>query len=239
MKKIRRRREGMTLVELIVSLALLSILMVMVVGVVSPAAKTFARMQQLQFAQLVLDNVEDEIKSQLQDAAGNIKIYNVSNGGNLVSAPGSDSGAVLEYVNTESYVVLMSADGCEETTLMQSGQVIGKESAAAGRLLLRYYWQKAAGSETEAYKYNYKEGGKFVARAAQQVFADKYYMGCYLKLTFFFPGGTAVGDEADYINVHAELYRDAGRSDLLASEDFIADLRYKATRIDGVTAIAE
>ena len=239
MKKIRRRREGMTLVELIVSLALLSILMVMVVGVVSPAAKTFARMQQLQFAQLVLDNVEDEIKSQLQDAAGNIKIYNVSNGGNLVNAPGSDSGAVLEYVNTESYVVLMSADGCKEPTLLQSGQVIGKESAAAGRLLLRYYWQKAAGSETEAYKYNYKEGGKFVARAAQQVFADKYYMKSYLKLTFSFPNGVGEKDEVDYINVHAELYRDGGRSDLLASEDFIADLRYKATRINDVTATAE
>ena len=238
MKKIRRRREGMTLVELIVSLALLSILMVMVVGVVSPAAKTFARMQQLQFAQLVLDNVEDEIKSQLQDAVGNIKIYNVSGEENLVNAPGSDSGAVLEYVNTESYVVLMSADGCKETTLMQSEKVIGTESAAAGRLLLRYYWQKVAGSETEAYKYNYKEGGKFVARAAQQVFADKYYMRSNLKLTFSFPDGIAVGDEVDYINVHAELYRD-DRSDILASEDFIADLRYKATRIDDVTATAE
>lgn len=239
MKKIKRRREGMTLVELIVSLALLSILMVMVVGVVSPAAKTFARMQQLQFAQLVLDNVEDEIKSQLQDAAGNIKIYNVSDDGTMVNATGSDIGSVLEYVNTDSYVVLMSAESCGETTLMQSGQVIGKESAAAGRLLLRYYWQKAVGSATEAYKYNYIVGGVPVARAAQQVFADKYYMGCYLKLTFSFPGGTAVGDEADYINVHAELYRDAGRSDLLASEDFIADLRYKATRIDDVTATAE
>lgn len=239
MKKIRRRREGMTLVELIVSLALLSILMVMVVGVVSPAAKTFARMQQLQFAQLVLDNVEDEIKSQLQDAAGNIKIYNISDDGNPVNVPGSDSGAVLEYVNTDSYVVLMSAEGCEETTLMRGGQATGTESAAAGRLLLRYYWQKVAGSETTAYKYNYIEGSKPVARAVQQVFADKYYMKSYLKLTFSFPNGVGEKDEVKYINVHAELCRDAGRSDLLASEDFVADLRYKAVRIDEVTATEE
>lgn len=227
----------MTLVELIVSLALLSILMVMVVGVVSPAAKTFARMQQLQFAQLVLDNVEDEIKSQLQDAAGNIKIYHVSSGGSLVNKTGSDSGAVLEYVNTDSYVVLMSAEGCEETTLMRGGQATGTESAAAGRLLLRYYWQKAAGSETTAYKYNYIEGGKPVARAVQQVFADKYYMKSYLKLTFSFPNGVGEKDEVKYINVHAELCRDEG--DLLASENFVADLRYKATRIDEVTATEE
>lgn len=239
MKKIRRRREGMTLVELIVSLALLSILMVMVVGVVSPAAKTFVRMQQLQFAQLVLDNVEDEIKSQLQDAVGNIKIYDVSGDESLASASGFGSGTVLEYVNTESYVVLMSADGCKETTLMQSGKVMGTESAAAGRLLLRYYWQKVAGSETSAYKYNYIEGSKLVARAAQQVFADKYYMGSYLKLTFSFPDGVDEKEEVDHINVHAELYRDEARSDLLISEDFIADLRYKATRIDEVTALAE
>lgn len=239
MKKVRRRREGMTLVELIVSLALLSILMVMVVGVVSPAAKTFARMQQLQFAQLVLDNVEDEIKSQLQDAAGNIKIYNISDDEKPVNVLGSASGAVLEYVNTDSYVVLMSAGGCEETTLMRGGQATGTESAAAGRLLLRYYWQKVAGSETIAYKYNYIEGGKPVARAAQQVFADKYYMKSYLKLTFSFPSGVGEKDEVDYINVHAELYRDAGRSDLLASEDFVADLRYKAVRIDDVTAATE
>ena len=76
-----------------------------------------------------------------------------------------------------------------------------------------------------------------MARAVQQVFADKYYMKSYLKLTFSFPNGVGEKDEVKYINVHAELCRDEG--DLLVSEDFVADLRYKATRIDDVTAIAE
>jgi len=235
----KRRREGMTLVELIVSLALLSILMVMVVGVVSPAAKTFVQMQRVQFAELILDNVEDEIRSQLQEAAGIIRICDVPQDGSMAGVRGSDSGSVLEYLNTDSYVTLMSADGCKETTLMRSGQATGTEAVDAGRLLLRYYWQKKTGSEEHAYEYSYMEGGSLVARAVQQVFANRYYMGNYLKLTFSFPEGVAEGDEVGYLKVHLELYRDEEGTDLLASEDFIAELRYLAKRVDEATASAE
>ncbi len=240
MKKPRRGKEGMTLVELIVSLALMSILTVMVIGVVSPAAKTFARMQRIQFAQLILDNVEDEIRSQLLDAAGSVKIYDVS-GGDVTGKPGADRGGILEYLNTDSYIVLMSADGCGETVLMRSGQVTGTEAAKGkGRLLLRYYWQTQAGSAAGgAYKYAYTEGGKLAARAVQQLFTDGYYMGNYLKLEFSFPDGIDAGTETDYIRVHAELYRDEERTDLLTSEDFVAELRYQAERIDEATASAE
>jgi len=238
MRRNRRRKEGMTLVELIVSLALMSILMAMVIAVISPAAKTFARMQRLQFGQLIIDNVEDEIRSQLQEAAGSIKIYRVSGDGTVANVEGSGSGAILEYVNTDSYVTLISADGCAETTLMRSGQVIGTEKAASGRLLMRYYWQKQAASGGNPYKYDYTEGGKPVARALQQVFTDKYYMGNYLALAFAFPDGVNTGENADYIKVHVALYRDEARTDLLAEEDFIAELRYKAQRVDAVTAEA-
>lgn len=235
----RRRREGMTLAELIVSLALLSILMVMVAGVVSPAAKTFVRMQRVQLAELILDNVEDEICSQLQEAVGSIRICDVPDGGSMVGAMGSDSGSVLEYLNTDSYVTLMSADGCAETTLMRSGQATGTESADAGRLLLRYYWQKKTGSEEHAYEYSYMGEGGLVARAVQQVFADRYYMGNYLKLTFSFPDDVDAGQEAGYLKIRAELYREPGRTDLLASEEFIAELRYQTKRVDEATAFAE
>lgn len=240
MRKRKRRREGMTLVELIVSLALMSILMLMVLGVVVPAARTFARMQRVQFAQLILDNVEDEIRSQLLDAVGSVKIYDVDAGGIVAGRPGKDSGSVLEYVNTHSYVTLMSADGCKETVLMRSGQDTGTESAASGRLLLRYYWQKQAGTEDKAYGYTYIDSkGRLVARAVQQVFTDKYYMGNYLKLRFSYPDGVAAGAEVNYIKIHAELYRDKERTDLLAAEDFTAELRYEAKRIDDVTAWIE
>ncbi len=242
MRKRIRRKEGMTLVEVVVSLLLMSILMAMVVGVVSPAAKTFTRMQRVQFAYLILDNVEDEIKAQLQDAVGSIKIYDVSDGGSVAGKTGSSSGAVLEYVNTDSYVVLMSADGCAETTLVKNGVANGTDSADAGRLLLRYYWQAttAGGSGASSYQYNYEDAAaKPVARAIQQVFSNKYYMGNYLKLKFSFPdGATTAGSQVDYIKVSLKLYRDEACTDLLAAEDYVAELRYKATRLDVVTAAA-
>lgn len=237
MRRIRRRREGMTLVELIVSLALMGILMVMVLGMVSPAAKTFARMQRIQFAQLIIDNIEDEIRSQLQKAAGSIKIYAVSDGETVVDKPGSGSGAVLEYVNTDSYVTLISADGCAKTTLMRNGKPTGiiTEPVAPGRLLLRYYWQEADTGEA-GYQYVYTQENNLVARAVQQAFADKYYMRNYLKLNFAFPKGVNAGQVPGYIEVHVALYRDEERRDLLAEEDFIAELRYKAQRVDDITA---
>ncbi len=238
MRKSRRRREGTTLAELMVSLMLMSILMLMVVGVVSPAAKTFVRMQRIQLGQLVLDNVEDEIRSQLQEAVDSIKICDIAEDESVLGKPGKSSGTVLEYVNTDSYVTMMSADGCEETAIIKGGQATGeKESADKGRLLMRYYWQKQAGTEEHAYEYSYQEEGKPVARAVQQVFADKYYMGNYLKLQFSFPDGVGNGDQVSYINIHAELYKDEARTDLLAAEDFVVELRYDAKRIDAVTAL--
>ena len=56
----------MTLVELVVSMLLVAIIMAMVVGILSPAAKIFLRMQKLQYAQQILDNTA----AQLQDMAG-------------------------------------------------------------------------------------------------------------------------------------------------------------------------
>ena len=58
MKRLKTK-EGMTLVETMVSILLVMIMLTMVVAVVSPAFKVFIRMQRLQFAQMILDNVED------------------------------------------------------------------------------------------------------------------------------------------------------------------------------------
>lgn len=237
-ERIRRNKKGTTLVELMVSLMLLSILMAMVVGVVSPAAKTFARMQRVQFAQLILDNLEDEIKSRLLDATGILKIYGEENTG-IVGETGADKGTVLEYQNTNSYVVLMSADGCVNTTLVTGGQTSGTEKADSGRLLLRYYWQEEIASEHSPYKYYYTDGVTPVARAVQQVFTNGFYMGNYLKIYFAFPDGITEGQEAEYLNITLELYRDSARTDLLAKEEFTADLRYKAKRTDKVTALVK
>ena len=49
----------------------------------------------------------------------------------------------------------------------------------------------------------------------------------------------AAGQTAEYLNITLELYRDPARTDLLAKEEFTADLRYKAKRTNQVTALVK
>lgn len=113
MKRLKTK-EGMTLVETVVSILLVMIMLTMVVAVVSPAFKVFIRMQRLQFAQMILDNVEEDMKAELRDATTYVKIYETDgeNGTGIIDKDGVNKGEVLEYVNTEGYIVLVSANGC-------------------------------------------------------------------------------------------------------------------------------
>ena len=80
MKKRWKRRqikggEGTTLVELVVAMLLLGIIMTMIVGILSPAARLFLRMERLQRAQVILDNVILELQGIADNATGYVKIY--------------------------------------------------------------------------------------------------------------------------------------------------------------------
>lgn len=112
--KYLKRKEGMTLVETVVSMLLIMIMLTMVVAVVSPAFRVFIRMQRLQFAQMVLDNVEEDIKAELRNATTYVKIYDKDSedGTGIIDTAGVNKGEVLEYVNTQGYIVLVSANGC-------------------------------------------------------------------------------------------------------------------------------
>ena len=118
MKRLKTK-EGMTLVETMVSILLVMIMLTMVVAVVSPAFKVFIRMQRLQFAQMILDNVEEDMKAELSDATTYVKIYETDgeNGTGIIDKDGVNKGEVLEYVNTEGYIVLVSANGCAATNI--------------------------------------------------------------------------------------------------------------------------
>lgn len=239
-----RKNAGETLVEMIVSLLLISILMLMVIGIVSPASKLFVRMQKLQFAQMVLDNTEDEIRSRLQDASGFVKIYTNETAfqdGNI----GADSGEVLEFTNTDGYVAVLSAAGCQDISLIRGNEKIGTSGEQPkGRLLMRYYWQQS--TETNTYFYYHKDVTGNIARAVQLIFTEKYYMGNYIKTTFTYPnktgedaaGGEKIAEGADvpYLQIHLAVYRDKEGTKLVTEEDFIVELRYTAKRYDKETA---
>lgn len=229
----RDRRAGTTMTELIVSMCLFELLGVMLLAIISPASKLFVRMQRVLIAQSVTDNVTKEITSQLQNAAKTIHIYQTPADGSVaepLTAAGGQSGPLLEYLNTEDYVVLLSADGCGETSLFRGNTAAGTVDAVdGGQLLMRYYWPTfaAAGSD---YQYTYKQDGTLSARSVNPVFPKKYYMGMYLDVSFSYPDGVAVGDQVSYLNVKVTLYEDETKAKLLSEEETVVRLRYQVKR---------
>lgn len=242
MKRLKRK-EGMTLVETVVSMLLIMIMLTMVVAVVSPAFRVFIRMQRLQFAQMVLDNVEEDMKAELRNATTYVKIYDKDSedGTGIINTEGVNKGEVLEYVNTQGYIVLVSANGCAETDIYRGMTKSGQyDSVPSGQLLYRYYLNTKSVNEQTA-TYNYTMDGTPSARAATTAFGSGYYMGNYLKIEFAFSDETCNnGDTINYIKVSAYLYDSSEMKDedLVAQEDFLVDFRYKVVMEDGKTAVA-
>lgn len=241
--KYLKRKEGMTLVETVVSMLLIMIMLTMVVAVVSPAFRVFIRMQRLQFAQMVLDNVEEDIKAELRNATTYVKIYDKDSedGTGIIDTAGVNKGEVLEYVNTQGYIVLVSANGCAETDIYRGTTKSGQyDPVSPGQLLYRYYLNTKS-IEGQRATYNYTMDGKPSARAATTAFGSGYYMGNYLKIEFAFSDETCNnGDTINDIKVSAYLYDSSEMKDedLVTQEDFFVDFRYKVVRGDGKTAVA-
>ena len=242
MKQLKRK-EGMTLVETVVSMLLVMIMLTMVVAVVSPAFKVFIRMQRLQFAQMILDNVEEDMKAELRNATTYVKIYEKDShdGAEIIGADGVNKGEVLEYVNTQGYIVLVSANGCAETDIYRGNTKSGQyDLVPKGQLLYRYYLNTKS-VEGQKASYNYTMDGKPSARAATTAFGSGYYMGNCLQIAFAFSDETCNnGDTVNGIKVSAYLYDSSEMKDedLVAQEDFVIDFRYKVVREDGKTAVA-
>lgn len=234
MKKWRqklREKSGTTLVEMIVSMLLAELVMAMIIGVISPAAKTFVRVQRLQFAQMILDNIAGELKSQVLNTVGSVKIY--ENDSNLAHT--SESGSVLEFINTDGYAVLISTERCEDTVIYRGaskGETI--EAVPPGRLLMRYYFPKTEGGR---YTYEYKKGTVPVARSVNPVFTDKYYMGNYLKVTFHAPDGVTGGADVTGLTADIALYSDKERTKLIVSEEVALNIRYQTKWMGEPTAM--
>lgn len=242
------RRAGTTLVEMVVTMLLSGIMMAMMVGIMSPAAKMFVRLQKQQFAQLIMDNTISQLQGIARQAVSYAKVYAsaASDTENLVAdQEGTDRGGILEFRNTQGYVVLISADSCPETALYLGTTKIGTvkpEDMKAGTLFIRYY----TSSDSIQKKYVYENAEGAVARAAAKVFADKYYMGNYLEIEFSFPDGIDNGQEAEYLNVHLSFYEVEEEPEtgvlnkrLVLTDSAVLDFRYKVQRRDEITAVKE
>lgn len=240
MKKhgIRRieNKSGMTLVELVVSMLLVAIIMAMVVGILSPAAKIFLRMQRLQYAQQILDNTAAQLRSMAGEATQYVKIY--GDAANIAGTGGAGEGPVLEFINPEGYVTLISADGSPAMDLvLEDTKIDTAEEVKKGRLVARYY--NIANIGTDTYEYIYIKNSNPVARAVANIFTDGYYMGNYLEIEFSYPAGAGAADApVSYMEAKLSLYNNEDRQPehLVAQENVILDFRYRVVRKDSETA---
>lgn len=126
--------SGTSLVEMMVSMMLSAIIITMMIAVLSPAVRIFVRMQQVQFAEMIVDNVAEELKSEIQNAANKISV-----------TPNSDGFGELVFQTSDNELRKLSTDGHEGTSI------------EPGMLFLRRYSYNKDGNYTDA------EDGKNVA----------------------------------------------------------------------------
>lgn len=172
------RKKGTTLVELLVSLVLISILMAMAAAALSSATRIFVKVQKTQYAQSILDTVMTELRGMTEEASGYIKIYPA--GQFKADAEGAENGTTLEFQTSDGYVEVLSHEGIEETTIYigenQSGTF---EAIDSGRLLTRYYnLNESTGT------YVVEKGDIPVARAVAKAFGEGFYMKNYLEIEY-------------------------------------------------------
>lgn len=237
-----RDRSGTTLVEMVATLLISGMMLSMIAGIMGPAARVFYRMQQLQYAQAVLDQTVTTLQDMAGEASGYVKLYaDAAAENSLQGQTGADSGKALEFVNTEGYVELISTQGCPATQMIVGGQHMAENDVKAdeispGRLFARYYVVQ----DTAAHTYWYEDtAGQAVARAVQNVFASGHDMGNTLEVVFSYPAGIVENDPVFYLEAQISLYADAEKKQLLAQETVALDLRYKAVRYDGRSAMRE
>lgn len=234
LKKLGKDRTGTTLVETMVTLFLISIMMAMAAGALSSASRIFVRIQKEQYAQSILDTTMTELRTITKDATGYVKIY-PGGTGFYPGAGGSRSGRVMEFLNPEGYVVLVSQDGCKETQIYIGDTQSGTADAVpSGQLLTRYYFRNSSSG-----KYIYQRGDTLVARAVAPVFGKGFYMNNYISVTYSIPSKPNEGDEVSSIMATVTLYSDSKRKNVVATDSEILEFRYPLIYKEDVTVTAE
>lgn len=231
-----RSRRGLTLVELLVSMALLGLALTLFAATLSPATRSFQRLETLNDAQIVADDLLENVRSQLEDARGYVKCYD--SGQSLAGKSGAATGTAIEFMDPSGYVAVLNADGCPETTLRrvssEDGGTVETSTAAKidpGYLAVRYY------KNDSNQQYTYQTGSnQYVARAMTTLYGRGFYVGLYAGLEFSLE--PAAGS-AKTVTVTVSLYRDAERTDRIFSDQLVVDLRQtppvktEATAVEG------
>ena len=236
--KLLRARAGTTLVELIVSAALMCLLIALAAACLEPAARITKQLREQNEAQTIADDLLSTVKSRIEGAQGYIKCYASDDpysgiGGQTGVATGTE-GKALEFLDENGYVVLLSTGGTIKTELRRAtndgGAVVATaDPVKAGYLVVRYY---ASSNGHYAYWKNTSTG---VARALTQPYAKGFYMGFFAQISYVLDG-PAGSSNATAVTVTARIYRDEAMTQQLFSDSLVVDLRYAPPVRTDVTA---
>ncbi len=233
-------RSGTTLVELLASLLLITIAVSMAAVVLHGAYRIYQQIQRTQDAYSLVDTIGTELRGIAEDANGYVKLYQSADSiSEQVGTDGKISGAeVLEYLDENGYVVLLTAEGCEETSLYTGNNP--EDSAASqgsfeavpkGQIVLRYYNRQKDGS------YYYQTASeKKIARAAAKVYGEGFYMDYQVQVKFRLSDGSP-DSEGKISAILAEVsISEKDGTEPIAKDTFVLDFRSKLKYSDSITA---
>ena len=226
-------QTGTTLVELIVCAALLCLLITMFAGALHPAAEMSRRLQDMNNAQLIADDLLETIRSQLEDAQDYVKCYADGGPNSIVGTTGAAEGSAIEFRTGDGYILLLTAQGCDDTDLRRTADdgaggttevITPMKAVPAGRLLLRYYYS------ADGTGYTYTRDGKPVAQGLTSPYGTGFYMGFTTALHF------EINAANHTVDVTVTLNRSDGTK--LLSDHLLVDLRYQPPLRTAATATA-
>ena len=173
--------KGTTLVELMVSITLLAILSLAATTLIAPCVKAYVTVQQQTRAQTLADALVENLRLELETAAGELSFVNAdTNTDTVYKSLVTDEkarpaqGSALQYSVYPSHIALLDA-GAVPKLLMKQPDGTGKEvlssdkaKARTGYLHIRYYSTEQAPQDT---KNGYVYG-----------FTDIYAKGAYMDM---------------------------------------------------------
>ena len=217
-----RDRGGMTLVELLVAASLLCVVITMFAAALRPAAETTRRIEDLNNAQIIADDLLETLRGEIENAQTYIKCY--PSGSHIAGDSGAATGgSSIEFKNSDGFAVLLSAEGCADTAIVWTTTAAGTTTAKAiapGYLIER--WYRLSTDNT----YTFSENGTPTARALTAVYDPKgFYMGFTVKLDF---SVDYTPQAAKSVTATVTVYRGGTRTSAnkMYSDSLVIDLRY-------------
>ena len=192
--------KGTTLVELMVSITLLAILSLAATTLIAPCVKAYVTVQQQTRAQTLADALVENLRLELETAAGEISFVNASatESGEVYKTLVTETtlrpaqGSALQYSVYPSHIALLDAGIVPQLLMKQPGvaepKVVlsdAKGQARAGYLHMRYYSTAQKAAETQAgYVYGFTD-----------IYAKGAYMDMKVGSLQFYARGWQTGDD--------------------------------------------